>query len=231
MSLSAKGISFLVLQNMVTNRRVFASGLASAAPSPITLDLTNPAYSSLANIGAAITIPDPQNTARPMIVLRYSQTSIVALSSQCTYEGCQVSLPSGGIYTCPCCGSQYDSLGNVVKGPATKALTSYDAQLSGETITISFTSTEIRHFSAVPPVQHSVSVMIVEGHLHVSLPGDFDRYTVKLLNVRGIQIQSAVSAGGTDLSMYLGNLARGIYVTKVLAGDRVIFTQQIFIYG
>ncbi len=42
---------------------------------------------------------------------------IVALALTCTHRGCEVQvLPDG--FECPCHGSEYDEMGNVVEGPA-----------------------------------------------------------------------------------------------------------------
>jgi len=102
----------------------------------VTLDLTDSRYSGLATVGASINIPDPNNSTRPMIVRRESLTAVVALSSQCTFDGCQLPFLSNDAMTCPCCGSQYDKNGTVIKGPATTNLTVYSATLNGSTITI-----------------------------------------------------------------------------------------------
>lgn len=44
-----------------------------------------------------------------------------AFSSKCTHLGCTVQRTSEG-FTCPCHGAQYDSIGEVVSGPARRAL-------------------------------------------------------------------------------------------------------------
>jgi Rieske Fe-S protein len=102
----------------------------------VTLDLTDPKYSGLTTVGASINIPDPNNSTRPMIVRRASLTTVVALSSQCTFDGCQLPFPVNGVTTCPCCHSQFDENGTVIGGPATTNLTLYTATLNGSTITI-----------------------------------------------------------------------------------------------
>lgn len=55
------------------------------------------------------------------IVRRHSETEVAAISLVCTHLGCTVSRIETG-FLCPCHGSQYDSDGNVVGGPAPKTL-------------------------------------------------------------------------------------------------------------
>ncbi len=55
-----------------------------------------------------------------VFVLR-NGNSFRALSAICTHLGCIVTY-SGNTFICPCHGSKFDNLGNVIKGPAPKAL-------------------------------------------------------------------------------------------------------------
>ena len=50
-----------------------------------------------------------------------SESEVVAISLVCTHLGCTVNRIETG-FLCPCHGSQYDSDGNVVGGPAPKTL-------------------------------------------------------------------------------------------------------------
>jgi thiosulfate dehydrogenase (quinone) large subunit len=64
----------------------------------------------------------------PVLVIRTTAGHFVALSTQCTHEGCPVNPPSGGVITCPCHGSQYDLQGKVLRGPALYPLASWPAR-------------------------------------------------------------------------------------------------------
>jgi Rieske Fe-S protein len=63
----------------------------------------------------------------PILIVRYSASRYVALSMQCTHEGCPVNPPVHGVMTCPCHGSQFDLAGRVERGPAQFPLGHYDA--------------------------------------------------------------------------------------------------------
>ncbi len=102
----------------------------------ITLDLTADENKALATVGGAIKTSDPNNSSRPMIVSRISADSIVAFSSECTHQGCEVPLPSNNHITCPCHGATFDGSGNVLGGPARSALKTYSATLNGNVVTI-----------------------------------------------------------------------------------------------
>lgn len=106
------------------------------AHTTITLDITKQEYSSLATVGGAIKIPDPNSADRPMIVSRISGSSVAAFSSRCTHMGFEVPLPSDNLITCDYHGSQYDISGNVLRGPATSNLKKYSAAIQGAIITI-----------------------------------------------------------------------------------------------
>jgi Rieske Fe-S protein len=74
----------------------------------------------------------------PIIIVRQSATTYIALSSQCTHEGCQVNAPQGSSISCSCHGARYDLTGQVLQGPARNALysyaTTYDA--TAHTVTV-----------------------------------------------------------------------------------------------
>ncbi len=76
----------------------------------------------------------------PILVIRQSATAYIALSMLCTHQGCQVASPSGGAIVCPCHGSRYNLSGQVITGPATSPLTSYNVTFnsSSETITVTY---------------------------------------------------------------------------------------------
>jgi len=74
--------------------------------------------------------------ARGIIVIRRSATQYVAIERTCTYQSqntcAQVEVDASGFYLIDsCCGSQFDLLGQVLKGPATYPLRQYATALSG----------------------------------------------------------------------------------------------------
>jgi thiosulfate dehydrogenase (quinone) large subunit len=72
----------------------------------------------------------------PIIVLRQSADRYIALSMQCTHEGCPINPPVHGIMTCPCHGSQFDLAGHVQRGPAQFPLGHYDVAYHSRTRTL-----------------------------------------------------------------------------------------------
>lgn len=72
-----------------------------------------------------------------LIVTRVSPTEVVALSSVCTHQGCEVGLPSGGQMACGCHGSRYNAVtGAVLAGPAIFPLRTFPARIEGDAIII-----------------------------------------------------------------------------------------------
>ncbi|HEY6510314.1 MAG TPA: Rieske (2Fe-2S) protein [Vicinamibacterales bacterium] len=74
----------------------------------------------------------------PLAVTRVSDTEVVAVSRICTHEACTVNLPTsaGATLDCPCHGSRYRTTGQVVNGPATRALFQFPARIVGNEVVI-----------------------------------------------------------------------------------------------
>ena len=70
----------------------------------------------LPDVGDELIFEDQKTVLR-----RQSETEIAAISLVCTHLGCTVNVVETG-FLCPCHGSQYDTDGIVVGGPAPKTL-------------------------------------------------------------------------------------------------------------
>ena len=113
----------------------------NAGTKTITID-TSKIYQSLQNPGNGVALSS-SNTfdSRGIIVLRISEGIVRALSRNCTHAGFTVNYDSSN-NTLPCSlqggghGSVFNSNGNVISGPASMSLTSYNASVSGSIITI-----------------------------------------------------------------------------------------------
>ena len=88
----------------------------------ITIDLTR--VTSLASANGYVIVGRPA-----AIVINTGNDAFRAFTSTCTHEGCTVSDFSGGRIHCPCHGSQFDSSGQAVVGPATRALKEFAVAL------------------------------------------------------------------------------------------------------
>jgi len=84
------------------------------------------ATAGIANFGAG---------GQGVAVTRLATDVVVAVSRRCTHAGCTVGLPvsSGANLKCPCHGSQYNSQGSVLNGPASHPLTTYPATIDSAT--------------------------------------------------------------------------------------------------
>ncbi len=89
-------------------------------------------------------IQDGLKTSGAWILIVAAQTLVVnvngsynALTSVCTHSACDRNWTFGSnIFTCTCHGSEFDTSGKVLKGPAAQPLESFTTAVSGNTLTI-----------------------------------------------------------------------------------------------
>ena len=74
-----------------------------------------------------------------VFIVKVGTSAFRAFTSICTHQQCDVNDFSGGTINCPCHGSQFDTSGQVVRGPAPLPLqefaTSFDASANRLTVT------------------------------------------------------------------------------------------------
>ena len=115
-----------------------------ASTGTITIDITK-IYQSLQTVGSGIVLSGSNTFASlGLIVIRASNSSVRALSRNCTHAGFSVDF-DGANNNLPCSqqggshGSIFNLDGSVQKGPATQALTSYNASINSEGTLITIT--------------------------------------------------------------------------------------------
>jgi Rieske Fe-S protein len=76
----------------------------------------------------AVSGPFPQSDRRAYV--RHKDGAIIAIWNRCAHLGCPVAYSAGGdVYTCPCHGGAYDSLGRVTGGPPPRPLDRFDVKI------------------------------------------------------------------------------------------------------
>jgi cytochrome b6-f complex iron-sulfur subunit len=78
---------------------------------------------------------DVPDLPAPIYLDQVDDDTFTAVMLRCTHKGCEVK-PAGPILECPCHGSQYTKVGEVIEGPAPKDLTRYAVETEGEMIRI-----------------------------------------------------------------------------------------------
>jgi Rieske Fe-S protein len=71
-----------------------------------------------------------------VLIARTGADTFTAFSSTCTHETCTITGWAAPNFQCPCHGSQFNTAGQVVRGPAGRPLPQYTTSLSGNTLTI-----------------------------------------------------------------------------------------------
>lgn len=65
-----------------------------------------------------------ENLKFPVCLYHLKKENYAAALLQCTHRGCELEV-GGGIYSCPCHGSEFNTKGEILSGPATKQLKTY----------------------------------------------------------------------------------------------------------
>ncbi len=77
----------------------------------------------------AVSGPAPESDRRAFI--RNRDGAIIAIWNRCAHLGCPVAYSQGGdVYSCPCHGGAYDSLGLVTAGPPPRPLDRFDVKIT-----------------------------------------------------------------------------------------------------
>lgn len=204
---------------------------AKASGHEVSIDLTLSTNSALKTVGGAMYVNLPSKNDK-MIVVRNSNTEVSAFSSVCTHMGCQVGLPSNGVATCPCHGSQYTDKGVVTAGPALSNLKLYYAQLQGDFIYIDSTplSTlkELHSRTASGP---DVSWHPENETVAINWDNaDQSPATVRLIDLQGRERVRHLSKGTGIEKISARNLPKGKYVLEVEIPGRKTLIHRISTY-
>ncbi|EGV44495.1 Rieske (2Fe-2S) protein [Bizionia argentinensis JUB59] len=71
----------------------------------------------------------------PICLYKTGENKYVASLMKCTHRGCELNV-GGGIYSCPCHGSEFDTKGTVLEGPADLDLKTFKTNIKNENIYI-----------------------------------------------------------------------------------------------
>lgn len=105
----------------ITNGFLIATIGATASPSPATGELIE---SSKVPVGGGVKV---ESSAGTLMIVQPSRGKFAAFSAICTHAGCEVSRATAQAIICTCHNSQFStSSGNVLSGPASRALESYE---------------------------------------------------------------------------------------------------------
>lgn len=88
---------------------------------------------SLASVGSAALV---QATGATLLIARTAADAFNAFGAGCTHQACTITGFAAPNFACPCHGSLFSTNGDVVQGPATRALTKLSTSLAGNTLTI-----------------------------------------------------------------------------------------------
>jgi Rieske Fe-S protein len=105
------------------------NGTVSGGGVTLTVDAASP----LASVGGAALV---QSSRGSFLVARVSQDGFSAVTATCTHQACTITGFSGSRYVCPCHGSNFDTSGRVLQGPAVNALRQFPTAFANGVLTI-----------------------------------------------------------------------------------------------
>jgi Rieske Fe-S protein len=106
------------------------NGVLANGAVTVTVDANSP----LAAAGGMALV---QASGNPLLVARTGQDTFTAHTAICTHQTCTITGFSNQLFVCPCHGSEFDTNGAVVRGPAAIPLHAYSTQFANGTLTIS----------------------------------------------------------------------------------------------
>lgn len=104
-------------------------GAESGRSIAVSIDSASP----LAAVGGAALV---ESSFGPLLVVRKAADTFTALNGTCTHQVCTITGYSSQVFICPCHGSEFDTSGKVINGPARIALAEHATQLSNNVLTI-----------------------------------------------------------------------------------------------
>ncbi len=91
------------------------------------------AGSVLSSVGGVALV---QSTRGDFLLAHTGTNAFSALPATCTHQACTITIFSGGVYICPCHGSQFTTSGQVLSGPAFVSLRQLATSVANDTVTI-----------------------------------------------------------------------------------------------
>ena len=139
----------MVRRQRVHVRRVEVEEVVSDDRISFIFDLTNESLIPLQTIGNSVVTSGNAIDSAGLLLLRLSDNEVVVFSRSCTHSGASVNSFQNGISLCNSHGSEFNTLGEVVTGPATRPLKKYESTLDGTTLADGFTIADTLEFDVL----------------------------------------------------------------------------------
>jgi cytochrome b6-f complex iron-sulfur subunit len=95
-------------------------------------------FPELASVGGAAVVAVQQSF--PIVVVRTTQTEVVALSATCTHQGCIMSFETSRQEVhCPCHNADFDLSGAIRRGPPRVPIPTYQAMVGSDAVVVQIT--------------------------------------------------------------------------------------------
>ncbi|MBC8146154.1 MAG: Rieske 2Fe-2S domain-containing protein [bacterium] len=223
----------LVLGRLVPSIRESNGAIAGR----FVIDITDPKYSALSDVGASLLIKYRSSPTRYIIVTHTALNTYVAVDPRCTHLGCLVEpADDNGTLHCLCHGSAFQADGTLMNGPAEVDLPSFETFYDGSGVvgveipTLVSVDDEALHtaFAAAAELDadgHVVSVDLVLEH-----GADV---VASIVSASGSTVASIhdgpLAAGSHVLRGSVSGLASGIYFVRIETGRRSVIARKFVV--
>lgn len=126
---------FLIVGLVMTNCTGIYYATASAADNQLILAKSEFIIDLEKNKKRTYVLVKSEKLDFPICVYQISDNQYASSLLKCTHRGCELNV-GGGIYTCPCHGSEFSVEGEVLEGPAIHKLTMFKTITDNENIYI-----------------------------------------------------------------------------------------------
>lgn len=102
----------------------------------VSVDLNDSQNAALRDVGGTLALSGNDLDSQGILLYRESEDLVLAFSRKCTHAAVTIEPFAGGVSTCPEHGSQFNTAGDVVSGPASSGLRQYTTDLQDNTLII-----------------------------------------------------------------------------------------------
>lgn len=178
------------------------------------LDTTKDEYKALKDVGGYVFVEVTEINSK-IIVNRTADDKATSYLLKCTHQGGPLTKPdSSGIMVCDWHAAEFNTAGEVKKGPAMDNLREYKARIEGDKIIVNLDDVNIDTAIAAQTLKSTIQYSKKEKSFVVTLPKE--RAVVNIYTAAGKRVYSRVFTG-RPTAQIKGTFSKGHYLAEIIA--------------